>query len=120
MNDFSSEQLRTLRHMLGIDKPFDREPEPYRNYYCANPADVMMHELERLGAVRMYRVGNGYEWFTCTDAGKAAGMASHKTIRKSRGARLYSTFLHVSDCWPGLTFKRFLTDPVFRQTREAA
>src|SRR5688572_23336647 len=32
----TSEQLDTLRHMLGINTPHDRQPKPYRDYYCAN------------------------------------------------------------------------------------
>lgn len=118
--NLSAEQLRTLRHMLGIDKPYERAPVPYRNYYCANPGDEQLWEMERMGALRMYRASVGYEFFCCTDAGRAAALASHQTIRASRGARRYRTFLNVRDCWPDLTFKRFLTDPVFSQTRRTA
>lgn len=120
MMNLSIEQLHTLRHMLGINTPDHRSPQPYRNYYCASPGNDPLWAMERIGAVRMYGTHGGYEWFCCTDAGSAAAMASHKTIRKSRGARLYSTFLTVSDCWPDLTFKRFLTDHAFHQTRKAA
>ena len=38
--NLTDEQLQTLRHMLGIDKPDEREPEPYRDYYCASRGDA--------------------------------------------------------------------------------
>ncbi|HEX5461860.1 MAG TPA: hypothetical protein VFX20_17990 [Steroidobacteraceae bacterium] len=113
-NPLDAEQLRVLRHMLGIDRPDVRDPKPYRDYYCANPGDPTMHELVRLGAVRRYDTRGGYEWFTCTDAGRAAGIASHKTIRYSRSALRYSRYLDMKDCYPDLTFHRFLTDSRFR------
>ncbi len=116
----SDEQLRTLRHMLGIDDPWLRRPEPTRDYYCANPGNAELHWLQSLGMVRLYRVSDSYEWFTTTDAGRATAMASHKAIRKSKGARLYSRFLDVRDAWPDLTFKQFLTDPELRETRVMA
>ncbi len=118
--NLTDEQLRVLRHMLGIDKPYEREPKPYRDYYCANPGDEKLYEMERVGAVRMYAAHSGYEWFTCTDAGRAAALASHKTIRKSKGARLYRRFLELTDCWPEFTFKQFLTDPRLLDTRRQA
>ena len=118
--ELTDEQLRTLRHMLGIDDPWMRRPMPTRDYYCANPANLELHELQRLGAVRLYRVSDSYEWFTTTDTGRAAAMASHRNIRKGKGARIYRTFLDVRDAWPDLTFKQFLTDPEMRDTRMAA
>ena len=36
--ELTNDQLRTLRHMLGIDDPWMRRPVPTRDYYCANPA----------------------------------------------------------------------------------
>lgn len=121
--NLTTAQLRTLRHMLGIDDPYMKIPKPTRDYYCANPGDQHVAELERIGAVHCYRRSGSdtqYDWFCCTDAGREAAMASHKTIRVSKGKRLYSTFLDVRDCWEGLTFKQFLTDPEFRETRQAA
>lgn len=114
------EQLRTLRHMLGIDDPYMPKPKPWRDYYCANPGDPQMHKLAEMGAVERYAVRDGYEWFQTTDAGKAAAMASHKTIRKSKSSRVYSKYLDICDCFPDLTFKQFLTDPQFAETRRAA
>lgn len=114
------EQLRILRHMLGIDDPYMPKPKPYRNYYCANPGDPKLHELARLGMVVLYSTHGSYEWFATTTAGREAAEASQKAIRHSKGKRLYSKFLDISDCFPDLTFKKFLTDPHFRDTRRAA
>lgn len=108
-------QLRVLRHMLGINTPEADIPVPYRNYYCANPDEPEMCELVRLGAVEMYASHSGYQWFRCTDAGRAAAIASHKTIRYSTAKRRYLRFLGVRDCWPDLTFRQFITDPQFRE-----
>ena len=118
--DLSVAQLSTLRHMLGIDLPWSRQPIPYRDYYCACPGDVHLRELQDLGAVRLYRASGGYEWWCCTDAGRVAAMASHRTIRRSKGARLYARFLDLKDCWPDLDFHRFLTDPSLRRLRQEA
>jgi hypothetical protein len=101
-------QLQTLRHMLGIDDPSLDRPVPYRDYYCANPDDPALHELMRLGAVRMYDTRGGYEWFTCTDAGRAAAIASHKTIQYSKATRRYMRWLDISDVRPDITFGDFL------------
>jgi len=109
------EQLRILRHMLGIDRPDVMNPKPYRDYYCANPGDQALHELARLGAVRLYDTRGGYEWFTCTEVGRAAAIASHRIIRYSRGAMRYSRFLDMREVCPDLTFRQFLTDPQYRE-----
>lgn len=116
----TANQLQTLRHMLGIDDPYAKTPQPYRDYYCANRGDENLHELARIGAVRLYSQRDGYDWYCCTDVGRAAAMASHKTIRKSKGSRLYSKFLDVRDCFPDLTFRQFLTEPDFKETRQNA
>ena len=118
--DLSSQQLKTLRHMLGIDDPSVRRPVPHRDYYCANPGDAHLHALQQLGAVRLYRVNGGYEWFCCTAAGLKAALASHHTIRHSKGRRMYAAFLNLKDCWPDLTFRTFLTTPALRRLREEA
>lgn len=118
--DLSSAHLSTLRHMLGIDDPWMRHPNPYRDYYCATPGDGHLRELQALGAVHLYQAGGGYEWWRCTDAGRAAAMASHRTIRRPKGARLYARFLDLKDCCPDLDFKRFLTDPSLRRLRQEA
>lgn len=112
--NLNAEQLRILRHMLGIDRPEMDEPKPYRDYYCANPGDPSMVELERIGAVRLYDTRGDYAWYTCTSEGRAAGIASHRTIRYSAGKRRYIRFLDVRECRPDLTFREFLTDPRYR------
>jgi hypothetical protein len=114
MIELNPEQLRVLRHMLGIDKPEMDQPNPYRDYYCANPGDPTMVELTRVGAVRLYDTRGDYEWWTCTSEGRTAGIASHKTIRYSAAKRRYIRFLDIRDCCPDLTFRQFLTDPRFR------
>lgn len=85
-----ADQLKTLRHMLGIDDPRQREPKPYRDYFCANPGDTEMAALVEAGAVACYSKHGGYEWFRCTAEGREAAMASHKTIRASKSSRVYS------------------------------
>lgn len=115
MLNLNVEQLRILRHMLGIDRPEMDVPKPYRDYYCANPGEPAMLELECLGAVRRYDTRGGYEWWTCTPEGRAAGIASHKTIRLSPAKRRYSRFLDLRECCPDLTFHKFLTDPRYRE-----
>lgn len=114
MIQLSVEQLRVLRHMLGIDRPDVTKPVPYRDYYCANPGDPDLAELARLGAVRLYDTRGGYEWYTCTDEGRAAAIASHKTIRYTPAKMRYGRYLDMKDCYPDLTFRRFLTDLRFR------
>jgi len=108
--------------MLGINAPYDRKPKPYRNYAAVNPGDGEYAELERLGAVE--RCGgvpwSEYDYFRCTEAGKAAAMASHKSIQCSKAKRVYHRFLDLSDCCPDLTFKEFLTNPKFEEARASA
>lgn len=118
--NLTDEQLRTLRHMLGIDDPYAKHADPTRDYYCATPGDPQLHELMRLGAVRLYAERDGYQWFTTTDEGWVAAVDSHRTIRASKGKRLYSKFLEVRDCCPDMTFRKFLTDPALRDTRRGA
>ncbi|NOT95439.1 MAG: hypothetical protein HOP00_03915 [Nitrospira sp.] len=118
MTELTVEQLRILRHMLGIDN--GRNAVPYRNYYCANPGNPELHELQRLGLVRLYRVRDGYEWFTCTDMGISAARASLKSIRVPLKARRYAAFLDVRDALPDLTFRQFLAAPEFKLIRDAA
>lgn len=117
---FTAEQLDTLRHMLGINTPDDRVPKPYRNYYCANRDDPELRLLADLGAVRLYSQHGNYDWYCCTDEGRAAAMRSHRTIRRTKAQRIYSKFLDVRDCCPDVTFKQFLTEPDFAETRRNA
>ena len=118
--DLSPAQLQIMRHMLGIDTPYTRDPVSYRNYYCAPPGDAGMQALMERGAIERYGEVGSYDWFRCTEAGRLAAVASHRTIRKPKGARLYARFLDLKDCWPDLTFKRFLTDPSLRRLRQEA
>jgi len=114
--NLDTEQLRILRHMLGIDKPWEDNPKPYRDYYCANPGDPSMVELARVGAIRLYDTRGDYEWWTCTPEGRAAGIASHKTTRYPAAKRRYIRFLDLRECCPDLTFREFLTNPRYRAT----
>lgn len=121
--ELNSEQLRILRHMLGIDDPDAREPKPYRNYYAACPGDPAMVALAETGAVRLALgpvEGYPYDYYVCTNAGIEAAINNHRTIRKSKSQRVYSAFLSACDCYPDLTFKQFLTDPYFVETRRSA
>lgn len=111
----TKEQLRTLRHMLGIDDPRMDRPIPYRDYYCANRGNPDLMELARIGVVRLYDTRGGYDWYTTTAAGHAAAIASHKSIRYSAAKRRYIRFLDIRECCPDLTFRQFLTDRRFTQ-----
>ena len=126
--NLSSDQLDTLRHMLGINSPEHREPRPYRDYAAVNPGDLQFVELERLGAVMCYRradqtradgLGN-YDWYRCTPAGRQAAIHSHRNIRHSRSERRYIRWLELRDVIPDLTFHEFLTASRFRETRAEA
>lgn len=114
MIELNSEQLRVLRHMLGIDRPEMDVPKPYRDYYCTTPGDPTMAKLLRVSAVRLYATRGDMEWYTCTPEGRAAGIASHKAIRYSPAKRRYIRFLDIRDCMPDLTFREFLTNPRFK------
>lgn len=114
------DQLRTLRHMLGLTHPERREQMPYRDYYCANPGDVKLVELERLGLVRKYGEHSGYWWYCTTDRGKAAALKSALQRRLRKPQRLYRLYLHLSDALPDLTFRDFLTSREFAETRSSA
>ena len=117
------EQLKTLRHMLGINTPEDREPKPHRNYAAVYPGNPEYIELEMIGAIKWYGKQpwpGGLDYYCCTDEGKSAAIKSHRDIRYSRSKRRYIKYLHISDCFSGLTFKEFLTDPMFKDARESA
>lgn len=121
MTTLTNDQLGILRHMLGIDKPGATPSEAYRDYYCANPGDPEMAELERIGMVRCYRAcGGGYEWFTTTGTGRTAAFASLRAIRLPKRKRVYRRWLDISDCYPDLTFGEFLTSPEWADERRSA
>jgi hypothetical protein len=120
VTELSVEQLDTLRHMLGINDPSKRKPEPYRNHYCANPGDEHLWGLSQLGMVEFMGMRDNYEWFQCTEEGRLAAIRSHRSIQYSKSKRVYIKFLDIRDCCPDLTFKQFLTDPRFKESRADA
>ncbi|MBX3659194.1 MAG: hypothetical protein KF740_12230 [Ramlibacter sp.] len=88
-----------------------------------NPGDTEFVELEKVGAVERYRKAGGgseYDYYRCTEAGRAAAMASHRSIRLTKPQRVYAKFLDVSDALGDITFKEFLTNPEYREARRAA
>lgn len=118
MDRLTEKHLRTLRHMLGINCPWMAKPVPTRDYYCAPKGHVTSAELLRLGMVRMYRCDT-YEWYTTTDAGRAAAIASFRSIQHPKAKRRYMKWLEISDCLPDVTFREFLMDPRFAETRRS-
>lgn len=120
MNSLTPEQTRILRHMLGIDKPGEAHPKPYRDYYCANPGDERLHELARLGMVRQVDGPWAYEWFVTTAEGRSAALASHRAIMLPKRKRVYRRWLSLSDCLPDLTFYEFLTSAEWAEERRSA
>ncbi len=120
MTTLSPAQLDILCHMLGITDPYTRCPVPYRDYYCACPGDPDMKALDDARMVYLYSTHGGYDWFTTTDAGKAAARARHRAIRKPAAARRYHSFLGMRDVLPDLTFREFLKSPDFAVARRIA
>ena len=120
--NLNENQLHTLRHMLGINTPDDRKPKPCRNYAAVPPGDEEFVELERIGAVERYRARGGteYNWYQCTREGRALAMESHRSIRKTKAQRRYTVYLDMTDLYPDLTFKEFLTHPDFSSARRTA
>ena len=116
----TKKQLDTLRHMLGINDRFSKEPKPCRDYYAAPLGDVEMWQMAEAGFVERYATTKVYEWYRTTPAGRSAAMASHKEIRFSKAQRTYAKFMSVRDCWPDLTFRQFLTHPALRDARKSA
>lgn len=115
-------QLHTLRHMLGINTPWDKVPRPYRNYAAVVPGDPEFMELERIGAVEKYGKPpwSEYDYYRCTEAGKHAALKSHKSIRFPKAKRRYITFLHIRDSFHDLTFREFLTSSEYKSCCEDA
>jgi len=116
----TSEECSVLRHMLGIDKPEEQHPKPYRDYYCADPGDQTLKAMERRGLVECYSMRGGYAWYRCTDAGRVAAFCSHKAICYAKPKRVYLRYLRLSDVFAGLTFKEFLTSEKFAEIRREA
>lgn len=124
--NLSPDQLSTLRHMLGINTPYDSKPRPTRNYIIVSSNSLKSKdfiELAQLEAIRSYKphLGLGspmYTYYCCTAKGEAAARISHKTIRKTKSQRRYYTYLGLIDIYPDLTFKEYLTSQEFRWTRD--
>jgi hypothetical protein len=108
------EHLKVLRHMLGINDPYMAKPESYRDYYCANIGNKTLHELKKLGMVRLYFTCDKYEWFTTTDLGKSKAIESFWLLQKPKKARRYLCYLKIKEVNSQLTFKDFLTLPEFK------
>lgn len=108
--------------MLGIDDPSKARPEPYRDHFCANAGDPELVELERLGMVEPFRsfMGDTYTTYRTTEAGRAAAIASFKTIQHPKKRRTYLAFLRASDFYPDLTFREFLVSPDWADARRNA
>lgn len=117
--ELTEHHMQILRHMLGIDVTDVRSPKEYRDYFCACHGDADLAELAAAGMVKMYDKCSQYEWFTTTDAGKAAARASQRARLQTKSKRMYSRFLDISDCRPDLTFREFLTSPDYADTRSA-
>ena len=112
--DLTEADLDTLRHMLGWQKTDQRDPPDGRDYGCPNPGDPLFARLESLGLVTCLRRGkdaalHDLDTFTTTDLGKEMARRSFYQRRKSKAARKYAVWQRITDSWPELTFKEFLT-----------
>lgn len=120
--DLTEDDLRVLRHMLGIDDA-RKLPKPYRDHYCANAGDKKLLRLEALGMVRLVRRPDPmtpYVTYSTTEAGRAAAMVSATKRLVSKKKRVYLRFLDVRDARPDLSFREFLTSPDFADVRRDA
>jgi hypothetical protein len=118
--ELSAKQLDTLRHMLGINDPWKSQPVSYRDYYCASPGDETMHELLRLGAVRIYSRCREYEWFETTAEGWDAALNSFTEFQKSIEERFYCAFLGACEVRPDLSIAEFKEEFMRNETHEQA
>ncbi len=91
----NDKQLHTMRHMLGINTPYDAEPEPYRNYAAVAPGGdqhEMMKALEEDGLVEERECsmpGSDLIYYSCTDEGVRVAMESHQSIQMDKPKRVY-------------------------------
>jgi hypothetical protein len=121
--DLTSDQLATLRHMLGIDTRREKDPDPYRNYAATNPGDSHYLELARLGMIKMHREHseqNDYDWYHVTSRGMVQAFKSFYARRYPKSKRKYHVFCSIRDSYPDLTFHDFLTLPEFADARKNA
>lgn len=118
----TDEQLRKLRHMLGLTDRYKRDPQPYRNHWSADGDSPELEEMVRLGLCeRRDRVSfvPGVTYYA-TEEGKRWAMRSAMERRKPKGARTWATFLRCSDSDPDLTFREFITSPDYAEIRRNA
>ncbi|MFB3926601.1 MAG: hypothetical protein ACE14T_11165 [Syntrophales bacterium] len=109
-------EIEILQHSLGLDW----ERKPYRNYYAAAPGDFPeMDALVEKGLMkRGYAVpGNDLRYYHVTDTGKKLAIDNLPPL-PAKKIRRYRRFLDAQDAYPGLTFKEFLTNPLFEDARE--
>lgn len=116
----NDEQLRILRHMLGIDVDDTPNPSEYRDYYCANRDDPVLCGMAGLGVVERYASDHHYDWYRTTGVGKAVARASQRAMLLPKPKRIYLRWLSISDVRPDLTFRDFLTQPEYAETRRTA
>lgn len=121
--DLTDQQASMLRHMLGINDPSKRRPEPYRNYAAVDPGDPDFIDMAKLGLVYHARGPARdfpYHYYVCTEMGGRLAIESHRRIRWSKSKRRYASFLSISDMCPDLTFRQFLTKSEFADARREA
>jgi hypothetical protein len=110
----------TLRHMLGItDFSTPLPADFYRDYFCASKGDAHLAEMEADGLVRCYNRDEHYDWYTTTEAGKRAAIASFKVRMYPKAKRRYHAWLRLSDTAPDLTFREYLTNPAYAEHRSS-
>ena len=114
--------LSMLRHMLGINTPWDDRPKPYRNYAAVEPENDQFKRLSGEGYVVScgFTAFSSYEYFKCTDKGTDAAIQSHRSIRWPRAKRRYHRYLDICDCFPDHTFGDFIKDPELRKHLDVA
>lgn len=120
MEIVSVEHLDMLRHMLGINDPAKRRPEPYRNYAAVEPGNPRFLAMEAAGLVERYKQAgpvSPYDYYRCTETGRLAAMRSFRGIQYNPKRRRYLAFLDLRDCRPDVTFREFLTESEYAEAR---
>lgn len=68
--DIGAEDMRNLRHMLGVARNVPKKQWGYRNYYASSVSDMpSMRRLEVAGLVRRGRPYEDAYYFHATEAG---------------------------------------------------
>ena len=113
--------IKILLHTLGLDATYI-QPFSYRNYFVANTDHADMPSLARLCEAGMMEertppsfLERGDRVFVATASGKI--IAHKKRKRLTKAALRYRRYLNISDSFPNLTFKQFLTHPYFKDAR---